>query len=77
LTGSITTTLGKTIAQTPNSGKVAYSNTDTTFTIDGQVFNALFGQVNKNGIAGYFTFQSVFPNDGGNMCTQQGVAHAQ
>jgi len=77
LTCSIISTLGEQIAQASNSGKVDYSNTDTTFTIGGQTLNALYGQVNKNGVAGYFTFQGVFPNDGGTMCTEQGVGQAQ
>lgn len=76
-TGSINNTLGSQIAQTANSGKSSYSNTDTTFTIGGQVLNALYGQVNKKGVAGFVTFQGVFPADQGNMCTEQGVAQLQ
>ena len=76
-TGSISGTQGQALAQTPNSGKSAYSNTDTTLTISGQVFNAVYGQVNKNGIAGYVAFQGVFAADGGNMCTEQGILQAQ
>ena len=76
-TGSESGTLGNQIAQTPNSGKSPYSNTDTTVTIGGQVLNAMYAQVSKKGVAGYVTFQGVFANDSGDMCTEQGVAQAQ
>lgn len=78
LTGSINSTLGETISQAPNSGKVPYSNTDTTFTIGDETYNAMYGQLNKrNGIAGYVTFQGVIQNEQGTMCTEQGVLQAQ
>jgi len=76
LTGSINTTLGNPIAQAPNSGKVPYSNADTTITLGDQTYNVMYGQV-KKGVANYFTFQGVFASNGGNMCTEQGIAQAQ
>ena len=76
-TGSITGTEGSQIAQAPDAGsKIPYAVTDTTLTIGGQAFNALYGQVNKNGIAGYIAFQGVFAGTG-TMCTEQAVAQAQ
>jgi hypothetical protein len=77
LTGAVTATLGSPIVQAPNSAKTAYSNTDTSITLGGQTFNAMYGQVSKKGVAGYVAFQGVFPSDQGNMCTEQGVAQAQ
>jgi len=78
LTGTQNVTFGNTIAQTTNSGKVAYSNTDTTVTLGGQTYSAMFGQVKKaTGIAGYVAFQGAFAGDSGNMCTEQGVIQAQ
>lgn len=77
LTGSINTTMGNQMVQESNSNKTPYANTDTTFTIGGQSYNAMYAQVNKKNVAGYVTFQGVFPNDGGNMCTEQGVLQAQ
>jgi hypothetical protein len=75
--GAQTGTLGSPIAQVPNSLKSAYSNTATTFTVGGQTFNAMYGQVSKKGVAGYVAWQGVFASDQGNMCTEQGTAQAQ
>ena len=77
ITGSINTTLGSTITQAPNSGKSTYSNTATTFTINGQTLNAMFGQIDKKGVAHTFAFQGVFAGDSGQECTEQGTASAQ
>ncbi len=77
LTGTVNATLGNVLAQTPNSGKIAYSNTATTFTIGGQVLNAMYGQIDKKGVAHNVTFQGVFAGDSGQECTEQGVATAQ
>ncbi len=76
-TGSIGGTQGEQMAQAPNSGKVAYSNGDTTITIGDRTYNALYGQVSKNGVAGYVAFQGVFASDTGNACTEQGIMQAQ
>jgi hypothetical protein len=77
VTGSVTATLGNVISQVPNSGKSSYSNTATTFTINGQPFNAMYGQVDKKGVAHYVAFQGVFAGDSGQQCTEQGTASAQ
>jgi hypothetical protein len=77
ITGSVSATLGSTITQAPNSAKSSYSNTATTFTINGQVFNAMYGQVDKKGVAHYVAFQGVFAGDSGQECTEQGTASAQ
>ena len=77
LTGSIVSTLGSAIAETPNSGKVAYSNTATTFTIGGQSLHAVYGQIDKKGVAHTVAFQGAFTNDSGQGCTEQGMATAQ
>jgi hypothetical protein len=77
ITGSIVATLGSTITQAPNSGKTPYSNTATTFTIGGQTLNAMYGQIDKKGVAHYVTFQGVFAGDSGQECTEQGVVSAQ
>ena len=77
VTGSISATLGSAITQVPNSAKNPYSNTATTFTIGTQSFNAMYGQVDKKGVAHYFAFQGVFANDSGQECTEQGTASAQ
>ena len=37
----------------------------------------MYAQVSKKGVAGYVTFQGVFANDRGDMCTEQGTAQAQ
>ena len=77
ITGSISATLGSAITQAPNSAKNPYSNTATTFTIGTQSFNAMYGQVDKKGVAHYFAFQGVFAGDSGEECTEQGTASAQ
>ena|ERR1700733_5735173 len=77
ITGSINTTLGNAITQVANSGKSTYSNTATTFTINGQAYNAMYGQVDKKGVAHYVAFQGVFAGDSGQECTEQGTASAQ
>lgn len=77
ITGSIVTTLGSTLTQASNSGKSSYSNTATTFTVNGQVLNAMYGQIDKKGVAHYVTFQGVFAGDSGQECTEQGTASAQ
>jgi hypothetical protein len=77
ITGSIVATLGSTITQTSSSGKMSYSNTATTFTIGGQVLNAMYGQIDKKGVAHYVTFQGVSAGDSGKECTEQGTASLQ
>ena len=77
ITGSVNATLGNTVTQTPSSQKSAYSNTATTFTIGGQPFNAMYGQIDKKGVAHYLAFQGVFANDSGQQCTEQGTASMQ
>jgi hypothetical protein len=77
ITGSVSATLGNTITQAPNSGKSTYSNTATTFTTNGQVYNAMYGQIDKKGVAHYVAFQGVFAGDSGQECTEQGTASAQ
>jgi hypothetical protein len=77
MTGSVNATLGNTIAQAPSSSKTAYSNTATTFTIGSLTFNAMYGQLDKKGIAHYVAFQGVFAGDSGQECTEQGTASAQ
>ena len=77
ITGSIVTTLGSTLTQASNSGKSSYSNTATTFTVNGQVLNAMYGQIDKKGVAHYVAFQGVFAGDSGQECTEQGTASAQ
>lgn len=76
-TGSVTGNSGTPLQELPLSGKSSYSSTSTTVTIGDQTANALFGQVDKNGIAHYFTFQSVSANDVGVPCTDQGAASRQ
>jgi hypothetical protein len=76
-TGVENNQFGNPIAQTPNSGKVDYSNTATSLTISGQTYSALYGQVNKKGAAGYVAFEGAFQNESGLLCTEQGVAQAQ
>ena len=77
ITGSIVATLGSPLTQAPNSGKSPYSNTATTFTVGGQTLNALYGQVDKKGVAHNFAFQGVFAGDSGQQCTEQGTASLQ
>ena len=76
LTGSISSTLGNTITQAPSSNKTSYSNTATTFTVGGEAYNAMYGQIDKKGIAHYVAFQGVFAGDSG-QCTEQGIASMQ
>jgi hypothetical protein len=76
-TGAQSGQLGNAIAETPDTGTASYSNTPTTFTINGQVLNAQYGQVSAKGVAGLMTFQGAFTNQSGQNCAEQGTAQAQ
>jgi len=76
-TGTIVSTTGDPVGEMPGSGKVAYSNTDTTLTFGGQVFNAFYGQIDKKNVAHYATFQGVVPGEGATQCMEQGEAALQ
>ena len=76
-TGTQGGTEGNAMAEAPNSGKVPYSNTDTTITINGETYHVLFGQLDKNGIAHYFAFEGLSTNDSGEPCTSQAEASRQ
>lgn len=78
LTGKASGTLGNPLTQKTMSGsKIAYSNTDTTLTINGTTYQVLYGQVDKNNIAHYAAFQGVNQNDIGEACSVQGEATRQ
>jgi len=68
---------GNVMAESANSGKVDYSNTDTTVTINGEIYHVLYGQVDKNNIAHYFAMEGVFINDGNELCSAQADASRQ
>jgi hypothetical protein len=76
-TGSVNGNSGSPFQETAVSGKSPYSNTDTTITFGGQTFNAFYGQVDKNSIAHYLTFQGDFTDEGGDSCSEQGEASRQ
>ena len=76
-TGVQTGQQGNVIAETANSGKVAYSNTSTTVTINGETYHVLYGQIDKNNIAHYFATEGVFTNSGNELCTAQAEASRQ
>jgi len=68
---------GNVMAESANSGKVDYSNTDTTVTINGETYHVLYGQVDKNNIAHYFAMEGVFINDSNELCSAQADASRQ
>jgi len=76
-TGVVNGNSGSPFSESAGSGKASYSNTDTTITINGQVFNAFFGQLDKNNIAHYIATQAVYANESGQSCSEQAVASRQ
>lgn len=77
-TGSKGGTQGTPLTETPTSGSTSYSNTDTTITIGGNVYNAVYGQVDKNGIAHTAALMRLYTN--GNppdTCSEQDEATRQ
>lgn len=76
-TGSVNGNSGSPFSESPASGKIGYANTDTTITVNGQTFNAIYGQIKKNGIAHYLAFQGVFTDQNNASCSEQGEAARQ
>lgn len=76
-TGSVTGNSGSPFIESPASGKGKYSNTDTTVTINAQVYNAFYGQIDKNNIAHYVATQAVYAQEDGRSCSEQGVGSRQ
>ncbi|HEY8699164.1 MAG TPA: hypothetical protein VIM02_16290 [Rhizomicrobium sp.] len=77
-TGSKGGTQGVPLTETPMSGSTSYSNTDTTITIGGNVYNAVYGQIDKNGIAHTAALMRLYTN--GNppdTCSEQDEATRQ
>jgi hypothetical protein len=76
-TGAQTSSQGQALGEDSQSGKVSYSNTDTTFTVDGTTFHAFYGQIDKNGIAHTFALQGMYQADNGQPCAEQAEATRQ
>jgi hypothetical protein len=77
-TGSKSGTQGTLLTETPISGSTSYSNTSTTMTIGGNVYNAVYGQIDKNGIAHTAAFMRLY-TDGNppDTCSEQDEATRQ
>lgn len=71
-------TLGNPLTETPTSGSISYSNTSTTMTIGGNVYNAVYGQIDKNGVAHTVAFMRQY-TDGNppDACSEQDEATRQ
>ena len=76
-TGVTNGSSGEPITEGPSSGKISYSNTDTTVNFGGQVYNAFYGEVDKNNIAHHVAYQAAYSNDGGLPCSEQGELSRQ
>jgi hypothetical protein len=76
-TGVTNGSSGTPISESPNSGKTSYANTDTTVSFGGQVYNAFYGTVDKNGIAHYVAYQAAYTNESGVPCSEQGELSRQ
>lgn len=77
-TGSQNSNQGTLLNEQTQSGSAGYSNTDTTLTINGQTFNAIYGQIDKNGVAHTVAYMGLYTN--GNppdTCSEQGEATRQ
>jgi len=76
-TGVLTGQSGDPFSESATSDKGTYSNTDTTITVGNQTLNAMYGQVDKNGIAHFIAFQGIFNNENNVPCAEQGEATRQ
>jgi hypothetical protein len=68
---------GSLFAQSATSGQGPYSNSVSTLTLQGRTDQAFFGQIDKNGVAHYFTWLGVYNNNVGVPCSELGVASRQ
>ena len=70
-TGSQNTNQGDPLNEQAQSDTNSYSNTDTTFTVGGEAYNAIYGQIDKKGVAHTVIFLGVTNHDGA-ACSEQG-----
>jgi hypothetical protein len=77
ITGAYPSNSGSPFQESAATGKTSYSTTATSLTIGNQTFHALFGQVDKNSVASYITFQGLFDDQNGDSCSEQGEAARQ
>jgi hypothetical protein len=77
ITGAYPSNSGSPFQESAATGKTGYSTTPTSLTIGNQTFHALFGQVDKNSVANYITFQGIFADQNGDSCSEQGEAARQ
>jgi hypothetical protein len=76
-TGVTNGSSGDPITESQESGKSAYSNSDTSVTFGTQTYNALYGGLDRNSVAHYVAFQAAYTNGGGLPCTEQGELSRQ
>jgi hypothetical protein len=77
-TGAGSGTTGVVLAESPFSMTAAYSMTATTITIGGETYNALYGAIDKNGVAHTLALQGMAATqDGTSQCSWQGEATLQ
>lgn len=77
-TGSQNNNEGTLLNEQSQSGSASYSNTDTTVTINGRTFNAIYGQIDKNGVAHTMSYMGLYTNgDPPDTCSEQGEATRQ
>jgi hypothetical protein len=77
LTGSQQATQGEVLSEQPNNGSTTYSNTATTLTIGSSVYNAMYGQVDDNGIAHAIAFMRFYTDKGNAPCSEQAEGFLQ
>ena len=77
-TGSKSGSQGTALNERVQSGSISYSNTDTTITIGNRTYNAIYGQIDKNGIAHTMAFMGLY-TDGNppDTCSEQDEAIRQ